>query len=268
MPGSRDAEIASLWQPMQQIAVLLKRRYPGAVFTAVAVDEKKKEALKTMPIIGFRCQYVVGSVNEAALAADLTIVASGSATLQVAAAGCPMVIMYQCSKVVWHLLGRWLLKTKHLSLVNILAQKEMVPEFMPYFTSITPITQTVVQLLEDRDILTRISSELIDLVEPLGQASASQTTARIVIEMLESTTQNSSQPPAVRIAQSQDSRQETEPQESFGFLASLGRAVRDCTRRVWTGANDLFGFTVGKCTTYIGSKIKKGKNRSQESENG
>lgn len=184
MPGSRDAEINSLWCPMQQIAVRIKRKFPNVTFTAVAADDKKKEILKSMQILGFRCKYTVGSVSNTAGAADFAIVASGSATLQVAAVGCPMVIMYQSSRILWHLLGRWLLKTKYLSLINILADRELVPEFMPYFSSIEPIVESIEQLLEDRDKLAQISSELIQLAEPLGQASASEKVAEIVVEML------------------------------------------------------------------------------------
>ncbi|HEW79931.1 MAG TPA: lipid-A-disaccharide synthase [Phycisphaerales bacterium] len=184
MPGSRAAEIDSLWQPMQQIAVRIRRKYPNVTFTAVAVDEKRKEILKSMHILGFRCKYTVGSVGNTARTADFAIVASGSATLQVAAHGCPMVIMYQSSKFLWHLIGRWLLKTKHLSLVNILDDRELVPEFMPYFSSIEPIVEVIEQLLEDSDMLAQISGELIELAKPLGQGSAAERTAQVVLEML------------------------------------------------------------------------------------
>jgi len=81
MPGSRAAEISSLWHPMQQIAIRIRRKYPNVSFTAVAVDEKRKEILKIMRVLGFRCKYAVGSVSDIASAADMAIVASGSATL-------------------------------------------------------------------------------------------------------------------------------------------------------------------------------------------
>ena len=184
MPGSRSAEIETLWQPMQQIAVRIRKKYPNATFTTVAVDDRGKEALKSTQILGFRCKYTIRSVCDTAQECDFTIVASGSATLQVAAVGCPMVIMYQSSKILWYLLGRWLLKTKYLSLINILAEKELVPEFMPYFSSIEPIAEAIEQLLSERDKLAQLSSQLIQLAEPLRQASASENTARIVIDML------------------------------------------------------------------------------------
>ncbi|MHC4634738.1 MAG: lipid-A-disaccharide synthase [Planctomycetota bacterium] len=184
MPGSRAEEIDSLWKPMQQIANGIKRKYPNVTFTAVAVDEERKVALRYSEILGFRCKYEIDSLTEVARRVDFSIVASGSATVQVAAAGCPMVVMYQSSKILWHLLGRWLVKTKKLSLVNILAERELVPEFMPYFDSIEPILQSALQLLEDKNRLRQLSGALVRLVEPLQQENASEKTAQIVRELL------------------------------------------------------------------------------------
>jgi len=184
MPGSRAAELDSLWRPMQQIATRLKQKYPGATFVTVAVDAERKEILKAAQIAGFESQYTIDSVSKTADAADFAIVASGSATLQVAAVGCPMVVMYQSSRILWHLIGWWLIKTKYLSLVNILAGRELVPEFMPYFGSIEPIVEGIEQLLEDRDKLTQISGELIKLAEPLAEKKACEQVAEIVVEML------------------------------------------------------------------------------------
>jgi len=185
MPGSRTAEIDALWQPMQKIALRLSQKYPNAAFTTVAVDTDRQKLLQATRIPGFECKYVVGSVFDVARAADFAIVASGSATLQVAAAGCPMVIMYQSSRILWHLIGRWLLKTKHLSLVNILANKELVPEFMPYFASTEPIAATVEQLLADTAQLAQISADLVKLTQPLTEKKARDQVAKIVLEMLQ-----------------------------------------------------------------------------------
>jgi len=184
MPGSRKAEIDSLWPAMQQIAKRLKRSWPGVKFAVVAVDQESIRHLQDMQIEGFICEYSISSVTEAAQQADFTIVASGSATLQVAAAGCPMVVMYQSSRILWHLLGRWLVRSKYLSLVNILADKKLVPEFMPCFSSIEPIVKISEQLLVDKAKLAQISGELIDLAGPLTRKSACDNVAKIVLEML------------------------------------------------------------------------------------
>jgi lipid-A-disaccharide synthase len=200
MPGSRAAEINSLWRPMQNIALRIKDKYPAAMYVTVAVDAERKELLQAAQIPGFECQYTIDAVSDTASRADFALVASGSATLQVAAVGCPMVIMYQSSRILWHLAGRWLVKTKYLSLVNILADREsvdpaspepgrrtsdgLVPEFMPYFSSIEPIVQRIEELLEDRGKLAQISDALIKLTKPLASKKAQQEVAKIVFEML------------------------------------------------------------------------------------
>ena len=184
MPGSREAEINTLWQPMQQIVMRLKSKYPSMEFITVALNAEREKFLRSKQIPGFEPQYTVDSVGETAGTSDFSIVASGSATLQVAAAGCPMVIMYQSSRILWHILGRWIIKTKHLSLVNILAGRELVPEFMPYFKSVEPIVDAVESILEDKDKIAQISDSLQKLVEPLAKKNAGEEVAKIVMEML------------------------------------------------------------------------------------
>ena len=184
MPGSRAAEIHALWRPMQEIALRIKEKHTGATFVTVAVDDERKETLKASQVDGFDCQYTVGTVSETARKADFAMVASGSATLQVAAVGCPMVVMYQSSRILWHLVGRWLVRMKYLSLVNVLAGRALVPEFMPYFNSIAPIAESIAQLLEDKNGLARISSELVELAQPLRTGRPSEKVARIAVDML------------------------------------------------------------------------------------
>jgi len=183
MPGSRVAEIELLWRPMQQIALRLKEKYRQATFVTVAVDAKRQHILKEAQIPGFECQYSVDSVNDTAGAVDFSIVTSGSATLEIAAAGCPMVVMYQSNRVLWYLFG-WIMKTKYLSLVNILADRELVPEFMPNFSSIDPIVASIDQLVQDKNALAKISSELTELTEPLAKKKACEEVAKIAVEML------------------------------------------------------------------------------------
>jgi len=185
MPGSRLAEIESLWQPMQEIAVQLRRKYRGAEFITVAQSAERREMLQRSQIPGFACEYSVDSVRDTADMVDFSIVASGSATLEVASAGCPMVVMYQSSPILWHLVGRWLVHARFFTLVNLLADRELVPEFMPYFTSIAPIVRKIDAYLANPDELGRTSSDMIDVIEPLIEKKAGEEVARVVLDMVE-----------------------------------------------------------------------------------
>ena len=188
LPGSRDAEIKSLWPAMLDTAAALKKKHPGAVFTTCGADNEKLELMQTLAADyadnGVEVHYETNKVIDLTKESDLALVASGSATLQVAAAGCPMVIMYQSNKWMWHLLGRWLIRIRFLSLVNILAGKEQVPEFMPYFDSIEPIIEISNALLSNPSKLNQTSQALIELVRPLTERRACEVVAGIVKDML------------------------------------------------------------------------------------
>ena len=184
MPGSRTAEIDALWTPMQEIALQITQTFPQAEFTAVAADQERNHALSSCEIPGFKCEYTVDSVRQTALRMDICLVASGSATVEVATVGCPLIVMYQASPLGWHLAARWLIKTPYLSLVNILANRELAPEFMPYFKSIDPIVDTARALIQDPAQLAQMSADLIGITQPLAQKNTAETVARIALDMV------------------------------------------------------------------------------------
>ena len=184
-PGSRNAEIKKLWPAMQKIAMSLQDSWPRTTFVVAAANQEKLQFLMDKELRGFNCKYAITDIASAANKVDMALVASGSATLEVAATGCPMVVMYQSSRLLWHLVGRWLVKTRFLSLVNILAGREIVPEFMPYFTSLKPIEKATSSLLTSKLRLIKASSELVSLVEPLARDYASDKVALIVAEMMQ-----------------------------------------------------------------------------------
>jgi lipid-A-disaccharide synthase len=185
LPGSRDGEIETLWPAMLEIAGDLKEKHVDAVFVACAPDDEKRAMLESIAADApFEIAYETNKLLHVCMQADYALVASGSATLQVAAAGCPMTVMYQSSRLMWHLLGKRLIRLTHLSLVNILAGKELVPEFMPYFTSLAPIISRTHGLLCTPARMSQISQSMLALIEPLTQRRASNAVANMVINML------------------------------------------------------------------------------------
>lgn len=185
LPGSRDAEIKTLWPAMLEIAAALKAKHPQAEFVTCAPDDDKRAKLKEMAADArVPITYETDKLIDVCRRSDYAIVASGSATLQVAAAGCPMTVIYQSNKLMWHLVGRWLVRLPHLSLVNILARQELVPEFMPYFSSTKPIIERTHGLLSIPSRMRKISQSLLTLVEPLAKRRASDAVAGIVLKML------------------------------------------------------------------------------------
>ncbi|UCD27681.1 MAG: hypothetical protein JSV03_11285, partial [Planctomycetota bacterium] len=94
-------------------------------------------------------------------------------------------VMYNGSKWGYRLIGRWLIKTPHLSLVNILAGKRIVPEFMPYYTSTRPIATQALDLLANQQRRRAMQANLKSVIDSLGTSSAAQQTAQMAMEMID-----------------------------------------------------------------------------------
>ena len=96
---------------------------------------------------------VVDQVDDALDTADVVLVNSGTATLNVAAHRKPMVVMYNVGRVQWCLLGWWLVRTRTFALPNVIAEAEgsgrIVPEFVPHFGDAAPVYDRVAALFED-----------------------------------------------------------------------------------------------------------------------
>lgn len=130
---------------------------------------------------------VVGDNASLLAAADLVLVASGTATLHVAAYRKPMIVMYDAGgwlRRPYRLFGRFLINLPNLSLVNILAGQRVAPEFMPFVTDTAPIADVAAQLLTDsvwRDVMVR---QLDELVTPLERSDASRRVADLAASLV------------------------------------------------------------------------------------
>jgi len=185
MPGSRGHVIREVLPGQIEIARAIAERHGQAYFLFSAADEAAGEMLQaTLKGESFRYSIEVRRNAEVLAAADLVLCASGTATLEVAYAGVPLVIMYNGSRWGYRLVARWLIRTPHLSLVNILAGRRIVPEFMPYYTSTAPIAAEALDLLSNEVRRERMKADLAAVVASLGTASAARGAARIVGEML------------------------------------------------------------------------------------
>lgn len=175
LPGSRRHVIESVLPGQIEVAEGIAARFPRAAFVVSAADPRAAATIRPMiarssaPLHLFEARY-----DELLRAADLVLVASGTAALEVAFHQKPMIVMYNASPVFYHLIGRWMLRTPFLSLPNILAQREIVPEFMPYYRSAAPIIRTAIELLESRDRREMMIRDLQTAVAPLQAHCASR----------------------------------------------------------------------------------------------
>lgn len=133
MPGSRDAEINRLFPLFLQVAEQLYRQNPDTLFYLLVANDHAHqllrrllpERLQTLPIIWVKAEQK----HQAIAACDALLVASGTATLEVALCHRPMVVAYKTSSLSY-VIARTLVKTPWIALPKILLQEEIVPEFI------------------------------------------------------------------------------------------------------------------------------------------
>jgi len=116
-------------------------------------------------------------------ASDFAIVASGTATLETAILGLPMVIVYKVSFLTW-LVIRSLIKIPYIGLVNVVMQRKFIREFIQYDAHPERIAGYVAEMLKDPVRLKDLREELKKVRSSLGEKGASERAAKIILERL------------------------------------------------------------------------------------
>jgi len=171
LAGSREAEIAAHAAALAALTDRLAARFERAEFTFAALDEAAAERIRRF---AGRDDLPVEVGNTAAVLrrSHFAVVASGTVTLAAAHFGVPMVIFYRVNRWTYRLIGRWVIRTPHLSLVNILAGRRLVPELMPWYGDLDQLTRQVEEMLAHPAGLKRTRQALRELTAPLPAAGA------------------------------------------------------------------------------------------------
>jgi len=156
-PGSRPEEIKRHLELFHEAAGLVKNEHPS--LQIVLGLAKNLWTALVPPDIAASVTLVHDSPQLALCYADAAIVASGTATLEAAVWGVPQAVVYRMSAFsAW--LGRKLAKVSHFSMVNILAGREIVPEFLQERAQAGPIARSIVQILGDEDVRQRMLGDM------------------------------------------------------------------------------------------------------------
>ena len=135
--------------------------------------------------------YRLNAFDEMVPRCDLCLTVSGTATLHVAALGVPMIVVYRANPLVWNLVGRWLIKARTRTLVNLLAagvdagpERHITPEFTPWYTTDGAMSALAIDYLKHPEKLAAQREKLAGLVHSLDKPGASMNVARLAIGMM------------------------------------------------------------------------------------
>ena len=186
-PGSRPREVARNFPVMLEAARELFRAKHVLHFEIAAASESLaveiSDELRAARMREGLFRVVTGETAATMQRAFAGIVASGSATLEAAYFRLPFVLIY---KVAWptYLAARLVVNVKYLGMPNVLANKEVVPEFIQHRAMPKAIAQAVLRLMHNRVARNRMISEFDAIVPKLGEGGASATAARAIVDEL------------------------------------------------------------------------------------
>lgn len=182
LPGSRRAEVASLLPVLLDAAQRLRQDHPETQFILAQASTIPDALLQ--PILkesAVPVTVVKEQASEVMAVSDVVLVASGTATLQAAVVGTPMVLLYRTSRLVYTV-GRLLIRVKWIGLVNLVAGRSVVPELIQHEATGERLYQEARRLLEDRAAYDKMKAELAAVKARLGEPGASRRAAQVVLD--------------------------------------------------------------------------------------
>jgi lipid-A-disaccharide synthase len=186
LPGSRNQEIRRILPPLAGAARLLSASGVGvAVSRAPSVDRGAFDAaLVAGAGAGPALPVWDGAAVDLAGAADVAVVASGTATLETGLTGTPPVVVYRMSPLTWWI-ARRLVRVEHVGLVNIAAGKRIAPELLQDEVTAGRVEGVVRELLDDPARRAAMRADLAALPGRLGGAGAAGRAADAALELLD-----------------------------------------------------------------------------------
>lgn len=192
LPGSRKSEINNLLPTMLNAAILLKEKHKSVEFV-LPVAETIDQSMIADKLTGYAVTVHLINANDYDSLADCTaaIVASGTATLELAILGVPMTVAYRMNSLSYAVVKRWL-TIDHISLTNIIAEREVVAELIQDKATAEALFENTDQLLSDSTLYAKQKSELKGIYEKLGQAGASESLCRVLRSVVAKNTESGS----------------------------------------------------------------------------
>ncbi|UCV13696.1 lipid-A-disaccharide synthase [Quatrionicoccus australiensis] len=186
LPGSRQGELAMMAETFVQTAKLIHERLPGALFVVPLTTRETRlqfeMAMYTQQAGEVPFRLLFGHAQDALGAADVSLVASGTATLEAALIKRPMVITYKIAKLSYWIMKRMAYQA-FVGLPNVLAGREVVPEILQDQATPENLAEALIKLYEDKENAAAVAEVFTDLHWQLRQNTAEKA-ANAVIQCL------------------------------------------------------------------------------------
>ena len=185
LPGSRPNEVRAILPEIVRAAPLIRRQAPRAQFLvarAPHLDDDLFSPLTELSAAGLPLAVAASRTDDVLAASDVAVTASGTATVQAALHGLPLVIVYRLSPLTYRLV-RTFAHVDTVGMVNLIAGRRIVPELVQDALTAEAVRDEVVRFLTDTVVADRARQALAAVREQLGHAGASGRAAAAVLEV-------------------------------------------------------------------------------------
>jgi lipid-A-disaccharide synthase len=183
LPGSRHGEVSRHLPVMREAARRLREQRDIQFLCVCASTIDAAELAAGLALPSLQIPLVRDERYEAIHAADLVWTASGTATLETALLGRPMIIIYRLSWLTY-MIARLLVRVDHIGMANLIAGERVVPELIQNDANPERIVAESQALLDDPPARERISMRLMRLRERLGGSGAADRVADLALGMI------------------------------------------------------------------------------------
>jgi len=187
-PGSRTREVVRIFPAMLGAAALIHQSRPEIRFEVAAASQAHAELLQEMITAkGIGMTVSTGGSRALMRRAAAGLVCSGTATLEAACLGLPYALVYKVATLTYEV-GIRVIRVPYLGMVNILANRPVIREFIQHAATPAALADEALRLLNSREARDRLSADLAGVVGSLGGSetdSASVRAARAVMDCLE-----------------------------------------------------------------------------------
>lgn len=190
LPGSRRAELLHHLPVLQEACARINGKVP-AQFVVAAARTQDVDMLKTGWPSGLSLRVVEGETYNALAAADTAIVSSGTATVEAALLNVPAVVVYRVSPLT-ATLAKPLVRTPYFAMVNLIAEKRVVPELVQDDFTPQAVADETLRLLQDPNARNSQRAGLAEVRRRLGPPGAVERAADQIVSLLEADAGNAS----------------------------------------------------------------------------
>ena len=187
LPGSRKQEIKNILPLMLKSALFITQGLTNTQFVIAKSSQVDWDIYnRETRGLNLDLKIIEGKTYDCLNIADFCLVASGTATLETAVMQKPFAVIYKMN-FLNYLLYRPQVKVPYIGMVNIVAGKKIVPEFIQFQATPKKISATVLKILRNPLELERIKNDLAQVKSSLGEKGASSRAARIIVDFLNKT---------------------------------------------------------------------------------